>query len=141
MVKESNPKIAVVMPAFNEAGGIADFLREIDAVFSEAGLFFSIFVQDDCSTDDTLSVLRELVLSNDNSLNVETNKKIWDTDGPQEMFSTEPLNLMLTGFFTWTVTGSTVPKICFAWCYGGCQVKDQLSEDELREMTLGFEER
>jgi glycosyltransferase involved in cell wall biosynthesis len=54
-------EVAVVMPAYNEAAGIAGFLMEIsDALrFVDHG----IVVQDDCSTDDTLAIVRDLAVS------------------------------------------------------------------------------
>jgi len=51
-------KVAVVMPAYNEAAGIPGFLREIAAALD--GFDLHIFVADDCSTDGTRSALESL---------------------------------------------------------------------------------
>lgn len=49
----SEPSVAVAIPAYNEADGIAGFLEEIDhALFPMVGSL-RIFVVDDCSTDET----------------------------------------------------------------------------------------
>ncbi len=45
--------VAVVMPAFNEADGIGEFLTDVDGAFQEAGVSLIIGVVDDCSTDET----------------------------------------------------------------------------------------
>lgn len=48
--------IAVVMPAYNEADGIAEFLAELDTAFTDAGIPIVIGIVDDCSTDRTREV-------------------------------------------------------------------------------------
>jgi len=53
-----SPTVAVVMPTFNEAEGIEDFLKEIVLAFE--GVATSLVVVDDCSTDDTRKVLSEM---------------------------------------------------------------------------------
>jgi dolichol-phosphate mannosyltransferase len=50
--------VAIVMPAWNEASGIGEFLREIHETF--AGIEHTIVVVDDSSTDSTLEVLTQL---------------------------------------------------------------------------------
>lgn len=52
--------IALVMPVFNEADGIADFLREIDATFSG----MTVVIVDDCSTDTTRAVIESTACAN-----------------------------------------------------------------------------
>lgn len=49
--------VAVAIPAFNEADGIAGFLREIDRVLTPQVSRLSLVVVDDASRDDTVSVL------------------------------------------------------------------------------------
>jgi dolichol-phosphate mannosyltransferase len=51
-------EVAVVMPAYNEASGIGEFLEEISAAFQP--LDHRIFVQDDCSTDETVARVRQV---------------------------------------------------------------------------------
>jgi dolichol-phosphate mannosyltransferase len=48
-------KVAVAMPAYNEAEGIVDFLLEIDEALAPRPVVF--VVVDDCSTDSTAEVL------------------------------------------------------------------------------------
>jgi dolichol-phosphate mannosyltransferase len=50
--------VALVMPAYNEADGIAEFLTEIDELLPEV----TVFVVDDCSTDMTSKVVESLSL-------------------------------------------------------------------------------
>ena len=49
--------VAVVMPVYNEADGIAEFLMEIDE--SLAGV--TVIVVDDCSTDMTVKIVESLI--------------------------------------------------------------------------------
>jgi len=50
-------KVAVAIPAFNESEGIGAFLVEIDNALESVG-DVAFVVVDDCSTDDTVEVLR-----------------------------------------------------------------------------------
>ena len=52
--------VALVMPVFNEADGIGEFLTEIDGVLHDV----AVFVVNDCSTDTTLNVIDGLRLNN-----------------------------------------------------------------------------
>jgi dolichol-phosphate mannosyltransferase len=52
--------VAVAIPAYNEAEGIDEFLREIDAALREHSDHVTIVVVDDCSTDDTVDVVKAL---------------------------------------------------------------------------------
>jgi glycosyltransferase involved in cell wall biosynthesis len=54
------PTIAVAIPAYNEADGIASFIAELDVVLDAVASDHVFVVVDDCSTDDTVGVLREL---------------------------------------------------------------------------------
>jgi len=65
--------VAVVMPAFNEADGIAHFLNEIDEKFSHANIPFVVLIQDDQSTDETPDLLRGLTLASGSPIIVEIN--------------------------------------------------------------------
>lgn len=62
--------VALVMPVYNEADGIAEFLTEIDGACPG----FAVFVVNDCSTDATLDVIGSLDLQNVN-LHVVTNDR------------------------------------------------------------------
>ena len=50
--------VAIVMPAWNEATGITEFLTEIHDSFS--GIEHTLIVVDDCSTDNTAQVVKDL---------------------------------------------------------------------------------
>jgi len=50
---ETRPSVAIAIPAFNEAEGIAEFLAEIDAALRDHSDRVTIVVVDDCSTDGT----------------------------------------------------------------------------------------
>ncbi len=52
--------VAIAIPAYNEAEGIAEFLLEIDQALAGHADEVTMVVVDDCSTDDTLVVLDEL---------------------------------------------------------------------------------
>lgn len=52
--------VAVAIPAYNESEGIAEFLTEIDQALAARSSAVSIVVVDDCSTDDTVTVLEQL---------------------------------------------------------------------------------
>jgi glycosyltransferase involved in cell wall biosynthesis len=54
------PTIAVAIPAYNEADGIASFLVELDAVLDDVAAAHIFVVVDDCSTDETAAVLRDV---------------------------------------------------------------------------------
>lgn len=67
--------IIVVMPAFNEADGIVDFLIELNEAFIDFGLDVVFHVQNDVSTDMTLEKLGELSASMSMNLTVHTNSQ------------------------------------------------------------------
>jgi glycosyltransferase involved in cell wall biosynthesis len=54
------PRVAIAIPAYNEADGIGEFLREIDDVLTPRTRELRLVVVDDRSTDDTVAVLERL---------------------------------------------------------------------------------
>jgi glycosyltransferase involved in cell wall biosynthesis len=52
--------VSVVIPAFNEAGGVGDQVRAVDAVLRQVGRPFEILVVDDGSTDRTAEIAATL---------------------------------------------------------------------------------
>lgn len=66
-------RVAVVMPAYNEASGIGGFLEEISADFRSVNMDAVIGVVDDCSTDKTVSEVRSLQASSDCDITVVSN--------------------------------------------------------------------
>jgi dolichol-phosphate mannosyltransferase len=57
--REQRPSVAVAIPAYNEAEGIGGFVREIDRALAPHVSALRIVVVDDCSTDETRSVLED----------------------------------------------------------------------------------
>jgi dolichol-phosphate mannosyltransferase len=51
-------KVYVVLPAYNEEGGLPDLLNAIKSVFAINGRDYHVIVVDDCSTDGTAEVAR-----------------------------------------------------------------------------------
>jgi glycosyltransferase involved in cell wall biosynthesis len=64
----------VVMPAYNEAEGIVDFISEMNDAFVQLGMAIHFHVQNDMSTDLTLAKLSELSLQPSINLTVHTNE-------------------------------------------------------------------
>lgn len=60
MSVDPHPKVAVAVPAFNESGGIGEFLAEIDTTLSRETSTLTLVVVDDASTDGTASVIEAL---------------------------------------------------------------------------------
>lgn len=56
-------RVAVVMPAFNEADGIAEFITELATAFNDAGISIVIGLVDDRSSDDTGTVAERAAAS------------------------------------------------------------------------------
>jgi dolichyl-phosphate beta-glucosyltransferase len=54
------PIVSIVVPAFNEAGRIAETVRKIDAFVRQSPLAFELIVVDDGSTDHTAEIVRSL---------------------------------------------------------------------------------
>jgi glycosyltransferase involved in cell wall biosynthesis len=59
--RSGDPAISVVVPVFNEEGSLAELDRELLQVLAEIGSPAEIIYVDDCSTDGTPGVLRELL--------------------------------------------------------------------------------
>jgi len=60
MAGDRKCELSVVVPAYNEAGRIADTLRRIDSYLQARGLASELLVVDDGSTDGTAEVVRRL---------------------------------------------------------------------------------
>ena len=58
--QDSQPIVSIIVPAFNEAGRIAESVRKIDAFIRQSPLRLELIVVDDGSTDDTANVVRAL---------------------------------------------------------------------------------
>jgi len=72
-MKDIQGKISVIMPAFNEAGRIADSVEETIATFNNFGCAYELIVIDDGSTDNTFLVLEELAKKHPGQLIVRKN--------------------------------------------------------------------
>jgi dolichol-phosphate mannosyltransferase len=66
-------RVAVVMPAYNEADGIVEFLTEIQDTFAEHNLEPVLGIVDDSSTDDTAGVVREFAATSTNEVRIVSN--------------------------------------------------------------------
>lgn len=62
-MSEKLTSLALALPAYNEADGIAEFLTELDSVAAEAADNMVIVVADDCSSDDTAEVVEKVATS------------------------------------------------------------------------------
>lgn len=69
----SKPSVAVAIPAYNEADGIAGFLQEIDRALSGHVSSLALIVVDDASGDPTRAVLEQLAPELEASLEVLVN--------------------------------------------------------------------
>lgn len=69
----STNRIAVVMPAYNEADGIEGFLDEIVSTFTAHNLEPVIGVIDDTSTDDTAAVVGRYAERSPHSIQIRSN--------------------------------------------------------------------
>lgn len=69
----SKPSVAVAIPAYNEAGGIAGFLKEIDQALAPHVSSLQLIVIDDASTDETSEALEAARGALDGSLEVLRN--------------------------------------------------------------------
>ncbi|MGI9584860.1 MAG: glycosyltransferase family 2 protein [Acidimicrobiia bacterium] len=67
-------RISVVMPAYNEADGIVEFLTEIEETFAEHKLEPVIGIVNDCSTDGTVDVIREFSATSNTDVLLVTNQ-------------------------------------------------------------------
>ncbi|HEY2772094.1 MAG TPA: glycosyltransferase family 2 protein [Solirubrobacteraceae bacterium] len=56
----SRPSVAVAIPAYNEADGIAGFIAEIDAALAPVVSSLKLVVVDDASSDGTSAMLRDV---------------------------------------------------------------------------------
>ena len=64
------PRVTVLMPTYN----VAPYVREaIDSVMQQTYTDFELLVIDDCSTDDTVSVVRSI---NDPRIHIIQNENI-----------------------------------------------------------------
>ena len=59
-MSESIKTVGIAMPIFNESDGISTTLRTLDQVLSAEGFLVELFIQDDCSTDQTEEVIKTI---------------------------------------------------------------------------------
>ncbi|WP_313954617.1 glycosyltransferase family 2 protein, partial [Frankia sp. EI5c] len=60
LVVDTRPYVTVVLPCYNEQAHVVLELERITAAMDESGYSYELLVIDDKSTDNTLSVLREV---------------------------------------------------------------------------------
>lgn len=59
-MSEKKRTVGIAMPVFNESDGIATTLLAIDKVLIDNDFAVELFLQDDCSTDQTLKIIEDL---------------------------------------------------------------------------------
>jgi len=71
----SSPKVrvAIAMPVFNESDGIERTLKQIDSVMFQCGFEICLFLQDDCSTDNTVEIVQKVGQSTKMRIEIERN--------------------------------------------------------------------
>jgi len=71
----SSPKVrvAIAMPVFNESDGIERTLKQIDSVMFQCGFEICLFLQDDCSTDNTVEIVQMVGQSTKMRIEIERN--------------------------------------------------------------------
>jgi glycosyltransferase involved in cell wall biosynthesis len=55
--KNDNPRVSVIVPAYNEDGNIEELCRQFDNMGKNASFTFEVLLIDDGSTDDTAAIL------------------------------------------------------------------------------------
>jgi glycosyltransferase involved in cell wall biosynthesis len=70
---DSKPSVAVAIPAYNEAEGIAEFVREIDGALASHTSGLHLVVVDDASTDNSVELLDGLRPQLEGTLEVVSN--------------------------------------------------------------------
>lgn len=66
--------VGVAMPVFNESDGIADTLLTLDKALFQNKLKVELFIQDDCSTDNTRMIILSLASKLAMNVNLEMNE-------------------------------------------------------------------
>jgi len=66
-------RIAIAMPIFNEADGIEKTLKQIDAVMKSYNFEICLFLQNDCSTDNTIEIVQKIKQSLNMRIEIENN--------------------------------------------------------------------
>lgn len=57
---DATPHILVIVPCYNERGGIAHVVHELTALRDQEGYQLDVLVVNDCSTDESLAIVRTL---------------------------------------------------------------------------------
>ncbi len=60
MTTRSNALVSIVVPAFNEAGGLAEFAREMQSAMISENVLYEVVFVDDGSSDATWQCIREV---------------------------------------------------------------------------------
>ena len=60
MTKRSSALVSIVVPAFNEAGGLAEFAREMQSTMISANVLYEVVFVDDGSSDATWQCIRDI---------------------------------------------------------------------------------
>ena len=72
----NNPLISVVLPVFN----VEQYIEEcIESILNQSYVFFELLIIDDCSTDNTLEILRSFKDNRINIIEKSNNKGLVDS--------------------------------------------------------------
>ena len=67
-------QIAIAMPMFNESDGILQTLTQINEAFHNASYSVELFIQDDCSTDNSFETVTEIGAFSSLQIHLERNR-------------------------------------------------------------------
>ena len=56
-IKNNDPRVSIIVPAYNEDGNIEELCRQFDAMGKDAGFSFEVVIIDDGSSDRTAEIL------------------------------------------------------------------------------------
>ena len=64
-MKETNPKISIVIPTYNEEKSIEGSIKTVEQYLRDSGFDYEIIISDDGSIDKTLDAVRKIMVGNE----------------------------------------------------------------------------
>ena len=71
MLQNNNIEYCIVVPVFNSASGLKELFTRIASVFKNLNKTFEVIFVNDCSRDNSLSILQEIHSQNDNVIVID----------------------------------------------------------------------